>query len=261
MSIKRYQPSLTAQGSGSKIRDNIRKIQWAVCKREDVAAFEARLRGHVASINLLVATVQMEMTQLQTTKNDEQQAGIISAINQHYSVITYAMKGIKASITNSIATGEHILRSTSEIVSSNFRIYQTVMKIYDLMLTMPMQVLREQPVYFEDAYGKQAPFYLEFVYSADVLQDWLMRRFEGLGSLKIKRGEYVLEDSKTNRAIDLKQNWYSLFRPGMQVAMDMVFEQLTAESSVCPGCGARCGDSLDRRCTWYVGKFIKYESS
>jgi hypothetical protein len=71
LSIKRYQPSLTAQGSGSKIRDGIKKIQWAVCKKEDVAAFEARLRGHVSSINLLVTTVQLEMTQLHATKNNE----------------------------------------------------------------------------------------------------------------------------------------------------------------------------------------------
>jgi hypothetical protein len=165
------------------------------------------------------------------------------------------MAGMKSSITCSITTGQQILKSTSDIVSSNFRIYQTVIKIYDFILTMPRQVEREQPIYFEDAYGKHAPFYLEWVYSADVLQDWLKRRFEGVGSQKIEDGEYILEDSKTQRQLDLTQNWHSLFRPGMHVVMDMVFERRICKSkdeSACPVCGEECEESFNKRVNWYV---------
>lgn len=139
--------------------------------------------------------MQLEITQIQSTKNNQQRAGILSTIKKYYSTIMETMVGIKTSMQSNVATGEQILTSTSEIVSSNFRIYQTVMKIYDFILTMPMQIVREQLVYFEDAYEKRAAFHLEWVYSADVLQDWLVRRFEGVGSLKIKRGEHVLNVS------------------------------------------------------------------
>jgi hypothetical protein len=57
--IKKYQPSLNAQGSGSKVRDGIRKIQWALCNKTDLEVFKAEVRGHAGSINLLLATVQL----------------------------------------------------------------------------------------------------------------------------------------------------------------------------------------------------------
>jgi hypothetical protein len=41
------------------------------------------------------------------------------------------------------------------------------------MTTLPAQVLREQPVYFTDAYGLEVPFHLEFVYSSEVCPEAL----------------------------------------------------------------------------------------
>jgi hypothetical protein len=57
--IKIYQPSLNAQGSGSKVRDSIRRIQWALCEKADLEVFKAEVRGHVGSMNVLLATILM----------------------------------------------------------------------------------------------------------------------------------------------------------------------------------------------------------
>ena len=57
--IKKYQPSLRAGGSGSRVKDGWMKVQWAVCKKEDLARFKADLMGHTESIELLLTTVQM----------------------------------------------------------------------------------------------------------------------------------------------------------------------------------------------------------
>lgn len=57
--IRKYQPSLNAQGSGSKVRDSIRKIQWALCTKPDLDAFRAEVIGHTGSINILLATIQL----------------------------------------------------------------------------------------------------------------------------------------------------------------------------------------------------------
>jgi hypothetical protein len=59
LEIRKYQPSLNAQGSGSRVRDGLRKIQWALCKKGDVELFKAEVMRHTASINLLLATAQM----------------------------------------------------------------------------------------------------------------------------------------------------------------------------------------------------------
>lgn len=57
--IQKYQPHLRSEGSGSRVKDGWRKIQWAMCTEKDVASFRAKLRGHTGSINLLLMTVQM----------------------------------------------------------------------------------------------------------------------------------------------------------------------------------------------------------
>ena len=57
--IRKYQPHLRAGGSVSKVKDGWRKVQWALCKKEDIADFRAKLKGHTGSINILLTTVQM----------------------------------------------------------------------------------------------------------------------------------------------------------------------------------------------------------
>jgi hypothetical protein len=57
--IKKYQPSLRAGGSGSRVRDGWIKIKWALCQKEDLVRFKADLMGHTESIEMLLTTVQM----------------------------------------------------------------------------------------------------------------------------------------------------------------------------------------------------------
>lgn len=57
--IAKYQQHLSAGGSGSRVKDSWMKIQWALCTREDVDAFRADIRGHIAAIEMLLMIVQM----------------------------------------------------------------------------------------------------------------------------------------------------------------------------------------------------------
>jgi hypothetical protein len=57
--IKKYQPSLRARGSGSRVKDSWRKIKWALCKKEDVVKFKVDLMAHIESIDVLLTTVHM----------------------------------------------------------------------------------------------------------------------------------------------------------------------------------------------------------
>lgn len=57
--IQKYQPHLRAEGSNAKFRDGWRKIQWALCKKDDLLNFRAEVMGHTISINLLLTTVQL----------------------------------------------------------------------------------------------------------------------------------------------------------------------------------------------------------
>lgn len=57
-----------------------------------------------------------------------------------------------------------------------------VFQIHQYILSLPQQVRRSQPIYFTDAFGKEAPFHLEFVYSAEVCKVHL-RMTRGQSSL------------------------------------------------------------------------------
>lgn len=57
--VKKYQLSLGCGVSNSKLKDQWRKIKWAVCRKEDDARFKADSVGHTESIQLLLTTVQM----------------------------------------------------------------------------------------------------------------------------------------------------------------------------------------------------------
>ena len=57
--VHKFQPALSNGASSSRLRDGLRKIQWALCKRDDVDKFRAQISGHIASINILLVTIQL----------------------------------------------------------------------------------------------------------------------------------------------------------------------------------------------------------
>jgi len=56
--VEKYEPSLRVGGSASCFKDGIRKIQWAMYAKEDVAFFHDEISGHVQAIVLLLLAVQ-----------------------------------------------------------------------------------------------------------------------------------------------------------------------------------------------------------
>ena len=59
LKISKYQLSFRVGGSGSTWRDGLRKIQWALYRKEDVQRFRAQIQGHTSSIMTLLMTMQL----------------------------------------------------------------------------------------------------------------------------------------------------------------------------------------------------------
>jgi hypothetical protein len=57
--ILKYQPSFDIHGSGNRLRDGWKKVQWALCKKEELIRFKIDLMGHTESIELWLTIVQM----------------------------------------------------------------------------------------------------------------------------------------------------------------------------------------------------------
>ena len=66
----------------------------------------------------------------------------------------------------------YILGRSSQVLTlqsqTNAQVFQIVLNIQNIITRVPGQIDRQQPVYFVDALGRQTPFFLEFITSAEV---------------------------------------------------------------------------------------------
>jgi len=61
-----------------------RKIQWALCRKEDLARFKADLMAHTNSIEMLLNTVQIAATNIDSKKKNEQHRTMAAKIQENY---------------------------------------------------------------------------------------------------------------------------------------------------------------------------------
>jgi hypothetical protein len=130
-----------------------------------------------------------------------------------------------------------------------------IFDIHQYILRVPSQVNRQQPVYMIDAFGRESPFHLEFIRSAEALISILKVNVKSArsGPRMIEFGQFVIEDDGTKRDIDLADDWETCFSPGQRVSMSMVFKYGKDRAMpACPGCGTESGSAADQEVIWYV---------
>lgn len=127
----------------------------------------------------------------------------------------------------------------------HIRIFNAVTQMQQLLCSIPPQIEREQPVLFEDAHGRLAPFHVEFINSYGAFQAVLEARFENMPGLrKVINLEYAMQDTQSKKIIDLSGPWESTIRPGRKFVMSMVFQMSKAMVSACPGCSTETSSRL-----------------
>jgi hypothetical protein len=127
--------------------------------------------------------------------------------------------------------------------------------------SVPSQVLLQKPVILLDAFGKTAPFHLDFIDSLDAFIAVLKIRSRQAGVKdgglrKLDDREFYIQETERKRNIDITRPWGHVFRPGQNVDMSMVFRRYLTPSA-CPECGSenRDGDD-DQEIEWYVIPFL-----
>jgi hypothetical protein len=144
------------------------KVKWALCKKEDLAMFKAALQGHRSAIELLLMTLQMNKCSLEAREQDAQHKSTASKIQYLSFQVMGRFSTIKNSIVSSIQQGNLLLDLTGQVLRTNLEVFQLVLNLQNFILSIPGQIMRQQPVYFWDARGFYAPFYLEFINSSEV---------------------------------------------------------------------------------------------
>jgi len=209
-----------------------------MCKRKDVVQFKTDLLAHTESIQLLLATIQMKNVNLGRKSQQSAQRSFGSQIQDGFSSCMRKLSILGNALISISAQAQKCIENSRRIISMNIRVFQVVLNIQNLLMTIPGQVERQQPVYLNDALGRYSPFHLEFIKCPEALISVLSINFKWLGSAskKIQNGEFTVHDSRTKRDIDLSRPWDECFLPGQHVEMSMVFDRLAGSGMSCPKC-------------------------
>ncbi len=209
-----------------------------MCKRKDVVQFKTDLLAHTESIQLLLATIQMKNVNLGQKSQQSAQRSFGSQIQDGFSSCMRKLSILGNALISISAQAQKCIENSRRIISMNIRVFQVVLNIQNLLMTIPGQVERQQPVYLNDALGRYSPFHLEFIKCPEALISVLSINFKWLGSAskKIQNGEFTVHDSRTKRDIDLSRPWDECFLPGQHVEMSMVFDRLAGSGMSCPKC-------------------------
>ena len=243
VSISKYQSHLQPHAKG--LTSTYRKIKWALCKKEDVALFRARLERHTSSINMLLITFQV---QEQNISSDQNSRLVIKSQGEKQAQDTLEMlQNLSAEQRQCF---EILIRQNRELM----RTVQGLNRMLQMQISIPPQVLLQRPVILLDAFGKIAPFHLEFIDSLESFSAVFKIRFrqagvKQAGLSKIDKQEFAIQDTRYKRVLDLRKPWASLFQPGQEVDMSMVFHRFACPPSTCPGC-SRNNEGDDKQTQW-----------
>lgn len=228
-SIAKYQIHLRPQTSGW--RSSYRKVQWALCKKEDVAHFRASVARHSSAINMLLVTFQIK--QQMTVQNNDRTVALNNGTalqNQYEGMLQNLSFEQRQCFLFLMHQNEQLTRSVSELG-----------RMVSMQRAIPPQVQLGQPVVLLDCFGKRAPFHLDFIDSYECFLAVLKVRFAQAGAnesgvAKLENNEFSIQDSKRKQYVDLTKPWDTVFKPGQQIDMSMVFHRFACPPSTCPGC-------------------------
>jgi hypothetical protein len=253
---RKLQPHLQLNGTTSRVKDGWAKIKWAICMKDDVETFRAEVRGHTASIDMLLSTVQLEALSLEGEKRDLQHKECAGMLHKLSSQVMTKLSDIAKNVSNTVQQGRALLEASRQVVRTNLCVFSMIYDIQLFILKIPGQIQRQQPVYFTDPFNRTYPFYLEFIGSWEEFLALMRAKFSktGCDTGLLDRNEFVIEEAGTQLVIDTSQPWDCCFFPGQRAGMSMIFKERNAARSKnsCPRCQAPNHHALDRQITWYV---------
>ncbi|KAL8807266.1 MAG: hypothetical protein Q9182_000771 [Xanthomendoza sp. 2 TL-2023] len=257
--ISKYQPWLQKnRPPGVSWRASLKKIQWALCKKDDVNRFRAQLERHCSSISMLLVTLQIS----QTFETSAQQQ------NYHQSAIDFHSKTLDLQRnfdqTTALLVGlnldqrhlfQSLVDSNRRLVAGNERMTYEMQQMRDavqLQLDLPPQVVLQKPVTLLDACGQISAFHLDFITCPEALLAVLKIRFQQHGVKQealqmLDDSQFVLKNYKGQ--LDLSKPWSQVLRPNQKVDMSMVFLR-DLSSYACPVCQCENEGKIDAEIEW-----------
>ncbi|MCJ1465468.1 hypothetical protein MMC07_004086, partial [Pseudocyphellaria aurata] len=219
-SISKYQPHLHSNASG--LISNYRKIKWALCRKDDVATFRAQLGRHTSLINMFLITFQTK--ELMESKGGDGSTSMV----------------VKTRDADRDCEQRQFFEFLMQQNSELMRNVQELNRMLHIQMPIPPQVLLQRPVMLLDAFGKMAPFHLDFIDSLEAFIAVLKVRFrqagvKQIGLSKLDKRQFSIQETRFKKSKDLSRPWSTIFQPGQEVDMSMVIHRFSCRPGTCPG--------------------------
>ncbi|KAI0465965.1 hypothetical protein F4859DRAFT_499353 [Xylaria cf. heliscus] len=266
--IERYHRPFRNGHQGSSIQEILMKIQWSLCRKDDLLGFKADVSAHAQSIQILLSAAKVRQSKLQGQKTESYYAILAGAINTGSNQVLGKLTNLSEMAVQGTTQAMLLTQRITDVIRFNIYIYNMLCMIYKAVLNLPRQVEREHPVVMFDALGRIAPFHLEFVRSSEAFKAVLIANFRDTpsGMRKIENGDFLVQDTATKRTINLNGDWNRCFLPGQRVEMFMVFRWKATQAFQCPNCSLPSETLYNRdiectRCGVIFGCFVEVSPS
>ncbi|KAJ3534678.1 hypothetical protein NM208_g7444 [Fusarium decemcellulare] len=258
----RYQNSLHPGGSGRRLKDIYKRVEWSTREKERTRCLREKLRESVQRLTLLTSLVMRKSTRVdnaillarvdevskscagqkeilhlirQQRKASEEQGQKLNEVNQllvRQDSSSRSILGAAGEALNAIVQVKDLLVQVSQDVIN----IRTVLNSTCLRSTDPTN---EFSVIIEDALGRPVPIPVEWLGSLEweVLYALLSCHFKGQnGHDMVMRREYALEESASGKDLDTERPLHLCLRRGMRINMSMIFQTAAPLSGSCPRC-------------------------
>ncbi|PVH68040.1 hypothetical protein DL98DRAFT_662356, partial [Cadophora sp. DSE1049] len=265
--IRRYDKSLGPGQSCGVMKDVFLKMKWQVSKKMEAAMkLEAEIVVYLGAINLLLGLYKLKVdtvTEQRATRRFESLTKTIA--NLH--IQTHTVSKNLAQVQYQVEQGTHVLRKdieesskqTSQALKSlqqNFsatvsgflirvglpevtlQTYSKICEIHNTVLWVRNRLSQpdtrhtwlQEPMRWEDAYGRVFPIPAEFDYP--MMEGALRGHFrDGRGKKLVERNQWQLFDPSSPGTVFSAENWDPF--PGMKITMAMIIPQFD-DQMVCP---------------------------
>ena len=212
------------------------------------------LMAHTGSIQLLLNLLQLRNSHLNHLPQQVTQRSMVSLVQDGFSSCMRRISGIGRVLTTVAAHTQECVEGIRRIMAINVQVFQIVLNLQNLLLSIPGQVERQQPVYLNDALGRYTPFHLEFIRSPKALISVLSDNFKGRRTAwrLIQEGEFIMHDTISKLGINFRLPWDQCFFPGQRVEMSMISNRPPFTDDFCPSCSRTCGAEATNDFPWLV---------
>ncbi|KAJ2985684.1 hypothetical protein NUW58_g5402 [Xylaria curta] len=264
----RYQNSLHPGGSGKKIKDVFKKVEWATREKDRLRCLREKLKEGIQRLSLLTSLAaeksaradnvtmlaRIDRVQQLVSRTCASQEEVLSLL-QHQRKASEKQEEKLEEVSQQLAIQDNSSRSILAVAKDALcgilevkdLLFQVSKNVINLQImasnTMFIRLLdptRELPVIIEDALGRKLPIPAQWLDSLEweVLYHLLSGSFKGRkGHEMVVRREYALEESASGRDLDSARPLHLCLRRGMKINMSMIFQTAEIVIGACPRCG------------------------